>query len=264
MLDLTVAIVSHGHRDYLERCLPTVFAQADEPGAPSFDVHLVVNQNADGAYEWARNAWPKVVTTMNSRRLGFSANNNLIYRRSRSRYILLLNPDTEVRPGAFREMWEFMERTPECGIAGPKLLYPDGRLQLSCRRFPTLRSWLLRRTPLRTLRPDDGSVGDYTMGDWDHEKVREVDWMFGAALFVRRAAAERVGLLDEDIFLFCEDIDWCYRFHKHGWKIFYVPTSVVVHDLHDAEYDRYWSIHGLRHYRSMMQVAMKHGFGFAK
>lgn len=264
MLNFTVALVSHGHRRYLEKCLPAVFAQAEEENAVTFDVHLVVNDDFDGCYDWARRAWPQATTTRNARRLGYSANNNQIYRRSASEHFLLLNSDTEVRPGAFRALYDFMQKTPRCAIAGPKLLYPDGRLQLSCRRFPTLRSWLLRRTPLRALVPRERVVGDYTMEDFGHDEVREVDWMFGACLLARREAAEQVGLLDEDIFLFCEDIDWCYRFHLAGWKVYYVPEAVVVHDLRDEKYDRYFGLHRFRHYRSMAQVALKHGLGFAR
>jgi len=256
--DLTVAIVSHGHRADLERCLPTVFAERDVEGSPTFDVHVIVNVDYDGAYDYVRRAWPEVRVTRNDRRRGFSANNNGIYRRSDSDFFMLLNPDTQVHPGAFGELWAFMQKHERAAIAGPKLLYPDGNLQLSCRRFPTVKSWLWRRTPLRRLFPRPDVAKIHVMDDWQHDEVGEVDWMFGACFMVRRAAADRVGLLDEDIFLFCEDIDWCYRFHQAGWKVYYVPSAVVTHDLDDAVYERYWGIHRFRHYRAMAQVAWKH------
>ena len=255
MVDLTVSIVSHGHRSYLEECLTSVEEAAK---GISTEVHLVANLPGDGSAELAREKFPRVAISVNDRRHGFSTNHNRIYRQTASRYFLLLNPDTRIEGNALATLVDFMDRHPDAFACGPKLLYPDRRLQYSCRRFPTPIVTLVRRTPLRRLPGARPIIRDHSLEDWDHGSVREVDWVFGACLMVRRSAMERVGLLDEKLYLFCEDIDWCYRMKKEGGKVYYVPDAVVVHDLSDEIYEPYLSRHRLLHYRSMLHYAWKH------
>ncbi len=254
MRELTVSIVSHGHKHYLDACLASVFTSA---GSVDLEVYLIVNTPDNGTESLVRSHYPDVTIWTNQQPRGFSENNNHVYRSTRSRYFLLLNPDTVVCDDGLARLVTFLDDTPQAGACGPKLLYPDGRLQLSCRQFPTLASVIIRRTPLRKVIPHSKIVRDYTMADWDHDSIREVDWVFGACLMVRRAAADRVGLLDEDLYLFCEDIDWCYRIKAAGWKIFYVPSAVVKHDLDDASYDRFWGRQRFLHYASMYRYLRK-------
>jgi GT2 family glycosyltransferase len=255
MHELTVSIVSHGHKEYLDACLNSVFRAS---GSVDLEVYLVVNTPGDGTETLVRSRYPSVRVLANQRPRGFSENHNRVYRATRSKYFLLLNPDTVAFDGSLARLVGFLDETPQAGACGPKLVYPDGRLQLSCRYFPTIGSVLVRRTPLRKAFPNSKLARDYTMADWDHNSVREVDWVFGACLMVRRAAADSVGLLDEDLYLFCEDIDWCYRIKKAGWKIFYVPEAVVQHDLDDASYERYWGRQRFLHYASMYRYLKKH------
>jgi hypothetical protein len=108
-------------------------------------------------------------------------------------------------------------------------LNPDGTLQYSCRRFPRLATGLLRKVPLGRLIPDNRWNREYLMSDWAHDTVREVDWVSGAAMCLRAEALAQVGLLDEEYFMYCEDVDWCYRARRAGWKIYYLPRAVVTH-----------------------------------
>ena len=255
MLDLTVSIVTHGHKDYLKSCLDSLFKTSQ---GISMEVYLVVNLAGDGTETFVRKNYPQVEILINERPKGFSENNNLVYRITKSRFFLLLNPDTVIQDDAICILVRFLKEHPEAGACGPKLLYPDGRLQLSCRYFPTVGSVLMRRTPLRWIFPDSRIARDYTMADWDHNSVREVDWLFGACLMLRRSTLDTVGLLDENIYMFCEDIDLCYRIKKAGWKIYYVPQAVVQHDLDDASYNRFIGSHRFLHYRSMLRYLKKH------
>jgi len=250
MQDLIVSIISHGHQKYIPACLSSLFAQTR---GLDFSVHLVLNTFEEELERSVREAFPGVHVSTNPLPLGFAENNNRVYRATESRHFLLLNPDTVLLNNALKHLVDFLDRHSGVAACGPKLLYPDGSLQLSCRLFPSLWTVLLRRTPLRALVRKSRVVRDYTLADWDHLSVREVDWVFGACLLVRRDAAAGVGLLDEGLFLFCEDIDWCYRFKKGGWGIFYVPEAVVQHDLNDARYNRFFGPHRFQHYRSMFR-----------
>ncbi len=252
--DLTIAIVSHGHVSHLTGCFDSIRQETKERRS---EIWCVINKPDDGSRELIEGRYPWVKIIVNEKPRGFSENNNLVIRRTRSPYFLMLNPDTTVGEGAIDRMAAFMEATPEAGACAPKLLYPDGRLQLSCRRFPSVRSTLVRRSPLKILLREGRTARDYTMADWDHDSPREVDWAFGACLLMRRATLEEVGELDERFYLFCEDIDWCYRAKQRGWKIYYVPDAVVRHDLIDRDYDRYLSVHRLRHYRAMLRYLWK-------
>ena len=252
--ELTIAIISHGHARHLRGCFDSIRRQREDG---RFEVWGVVNRPGDGSAELIESRYPWVRLIVNKKQKGFSENNNLVFHRTDAPYFMMLNPDTVVEKGALRRLVDFMEATPEAGASAPKLLYPDGRLQLSCRNFPTLRSALVRRTPLRRLFPGSRLGRDYAMADWDHGRLREVDWAFGACLLIRRSAMEAVGDLDERFKLYCEDIDWCYRARRMGWKVYYVPEAVVRHDLIDGDYDQYFSIHGVRHYRAMFQYLLK-------
>jgi GT2 family glycosyltransferase len=134
-----------------------------------------------------------------------------------------------VRRGAVQKLVDFMERTPDAGIVGPRLLFHDGTVQLSCRRFYTFRVLLLRRTPLGKLFPKARAVREHLMQDFDHATTRRVDWLIGAAMLVRREAVDSVGMMDERFFLYFEDVDWCYRMAQKGLHVYYLADAVVEH-----------------------------------
>jgi len=124
---------------------------------------------------------------------------------------------------------EYAQTHPKVGIVGPKILNPDGSLQLSCRRFPNPRAAMFRNTFLGRLFPKNKYLRDYLMTDWDHDEARFVDWVSGAAMFVREELMAKIGLMDPKFFMFCEDVDWCFRAWKAGFEVAYLPTAVVSH-----------------------------------
>jgi hypothetical protein len=143
--------------------------------------------------------------------------------------VFIVNPDTVAEPGSLDRLLELARSVPEAGIVAPKLLNPDGTVQMSCRRFYTLKTIVLRRTFLGRVFKDSPSVRRHLMLDWDHNSTAEVDWVIGAAMLVRRAAVAEVGPMDERFFLYFEDVDWCYRMHAAGWKVYYCPAGKLVH-----------------------------------
>ncbi|MCS6859670.1 MAG: glycosyltransferase family 2 protein [Abditibacteriales bacterium] len=224
--DLSVCIVTWNARDDLRRCLQSLFAVKRNI---TYEVIVVDNASTDGSAQMVTDAFPQTRLIVNPTNIGFARANNQAIREAGGKYILLLNPDTIVHGDALERLVAWMEQHPDAGAVGPRLLNSDGSLQFSCRAFPTLGAGFFRQTPLGALFPRNRFVRQYLMTDWDHTVEREVDWLSGAALMVRREVLESVGLLDEGFYMYCEDVDWCYRMHQHGWKVYYVPHAVITH-----------------------------------
>lgn len=246
--DVSIAILSWNARWYLRRCLASLYDPRDpevmaawkracrplpEPAEErvTWEVIVVDQESLDGSADMVEREFPAVRLIRQKPNIGFAAGNNLAYRHARGRYFLLLNSDTVVRPGWLTELVRYAEEHPRAGLIGPKLLNPDGSLQYSCRRFPTLAAGLFRHTPLEWLLPRNPFTGDYLMRDWDHNEPRCVDWLSGACLMARREMIEEIGGLDERYFMYFEDVDWALRARKAGWEVHYVPSPVVLHEI---------------------------------
>ncbi len=253
--DLSIIIVSHNHAPYLTGCLNSL---RPEHHRIRLEIWVVDNCSTDGAAQLVRDNFPFVNLLENKTRLGFSANNNRALRQCSGRYALLLNPDTETPPGALEKWLAFMDANPQVGLCGPQLRFPNGTVQPSCRRFPTLGSVLVRRTPFRRWLWNSAINERHLMEDFHHDQTRAVDWMLGAALMAPRRFLQTVGLLDEGYFLYVEDIDWAYRARQSGWEVVYFADAQIVHH-HLAESDRkLWSRMSWYHLQSMWRYYWKH------
>ncbi|MBI3912355.1 MAG: glycosyltransferase family 2 protein [Armatimonadetes bacterium] len=246
-LDLTVSILSWNTRDLLRRCLgsiyhpawPPVRAARERAGLPcdavpeeiSFEVVVVDQESLDRSARMVAEEFPQVRLLARKGNLGFAGGNNLAYQHARGRYFLLLNSDTVLRPGALTALVRFADAHPRAGLIGPKVLNPNGSLQLSCRRFPTLGAGLFRHTPLGILFPKNRFVRKYLMDDWTHDQPQEVDWLSGCCLLARREMIEEIGLLDDGFFMYFEDVDWAVRAHRAGWQVLYYPEPLVIHEI---------------------------------
>lgn len=226
-LDLSIVIVNYNSADFLEQCLNSVY---QERNAVQFETFVVDNNSFDNSCRRINEMFPQVNLIMNKDNLGFARANNQAIGRSRGRYILLLNPDAILKPEALGRMIQFMDRNPEAGAAGARLLNPDGTVQLSCRHLPSFRTALFNRYSMLTrLFPRNRFSRKYLMTGWNHNSVREIDWVSGACLIIRREALNEVGLLDERFFMYAEDVDWCYRAKQKGWKVYFIPQAEAVH-----------------------------------
>ena len=209
----------------LRNCLGTI------PGGGPVDAEVFVVDNAsgDGSADMVSSEFPCVRLVRNTANLGFAKASNQGIAASRGRYVLLLNPDSEVQPGALSSLVRFGDERPEYGILGAKILNPDGSLQYSCRRFPTLAAGLFRNTILGKYFPRNTYLMDYLMANWDHTQVREVDWVSGCALTVRREVLDDIGVLDERFYMYVEDVDFAYRAKQKGYRVAYFPGATIVH-----------------------------------
>lgn len=251
---LSVCIVNWNTRTDLHNCLASLAGGAQ---AVPLEIFVVDNASTDGSAEMVAYEFPHVHLVRNSENMGFAHANNQVLSQCRGEYILLLNPDTVVHPRAFDLLVAEMDAHPEAGIGGPKILNSDGSLQYSCRRFPNFTAGMLRNNPLGRLFPQHEKVQDYLMTDFDHAGITEVDWVSGAALCIRRDVLQRIGLLDETFFMYCEDVDLCYRAHQAGWKILYFPAAVVTHYIGRAS-DQAVEAMVRAHHRSMRIFYRKH------
>ncbi len=224
--EISIIIVSYNTREFLRHCLESL--KRDESNKIG-EIIVIDNRSGDGSVEMITNEFPEVTLVRNRSNLGYARAVNQGVRLSRCKYFLILNPDIEITDRAVENLWSFMGSNPDVGIAGSKLLNPDGTLQTSCRTFYTLPIVLLRRTLLGKIFPNSKLIRKHLMLDWDHGSDRQVDWVMGACMMVRREAYEAVGGMDERFFLYLEDVDWCYRMQKHGWKVYYVHSAVMKH-----------------------------------
>src|SRR6266540_4391890 len=249
MPSLAIVIVSYNTRDLLRDCLRSI-----GPGAAAcaLDIWVVDNASRDGSAAMVRAEFPRVHVIDSPRNGGFAYANNLALSHILGTgdcglgsgsdlpipnpqspipdYVLLLNPDTIVPPGALDALVSFMEAHPAVGACGPKLLLADGSLDLACRRsFPTPEVAFYRITGLSRLFPRSPRFGRYNMTFLDPDVETEVDAVVGACMLVRVSVVREVGLLDEAFFMYGEDLDWAYRIKQYGWQIMYVPSLIVHH-----------------------------------
>ncbi len=226
--DLSVVIVNWNVCDLLHDCLASVFAEAEAPGAPRLEVIVVDNGSCDGSVEMVRDAFPNARLVHNRVNRGFPAANNQGIALAQGRTVLLLNPDTVVVEGALDALVAYMDAHGDVGMVGPQLLNADGTVQSSRRRFPTVATLFLESTWLQPYAPRR-ILDAYYVADRSPDQVQDVDWLYGAALLVRREALLEVGPLDEGFFMYSEELDWCRRFKEAGWRVVYLPSAQVVH-----------------------------------
>jgi N-acetylglucosaminyl-diphospho-decaprenol L-rhamnosyltransferase len=233
-LGLAVVIVSWNVRDLLTDCLRSLCADLTTSGLQA-DIWVVDNGSTDGTPGMVVEAFPQVHLIASPENLGFAAGNNVALREISnlqspiSKYIWLLNPDTEVQPGATAALLAALEADPRAGVAGAKLLYADGSLQQSAFRFPGLVQLAFEFFPLPPRLYDTSLNGRYPRRRYEAQAPFLVDHPLGATMMVRAEAVAQVGLMDEGYRMYCEEIDWCWRMRRAGWRALCVPAARVIH-----------------------------------
>lgn len=223
-MDLSIIIVSYNTRNLLRNCLQSIYANASEG---DFEVLVIDNASTDGSANMVKEEFPQVELICNEKNLGFAKANNLGIERSNGRHILLLNSDTEVLAGALDGMVNFLEAHPDVDVLGCQLLDSMGKAEESCGFFPTPKAILL--TKLRHRKLLEPWFKNSRASILSPERAQGVDWVTGACLMTRRRVVNEVGLLDEKMFMYFEDVDWCYRMKKAGWKIYFAPEVRIIH-----------------------------------
>ncbi|HTK05508.1 MAG TPA: glycosyltransferase family 2 protein, partial [Candidatus Eisenbacteria bacterium] len=226
-MDLSIVIVNWKVKDLLRRCLASVYR---ETKGVSFEVFVADNDSRDGSLEMVLKEFPEATVIANNRNLGFAAGNNPALMRAEGEFVILLNPDTELKEDALTTMVAHMRANPRIGILGPRLVGADGKLQPSVRRFPTLVSQALIMLKLHHPLRKFGPLRRYFADDFDYTKAAEVDQVMGAAFMIRRKVLAQLGGLDERFFIWFEEVDYCKRAKDAGFEVWYSPVANVTHN----------------------------------
>jgi len=226
-LDVSVVIVGWNAKHYLELCLDSL---EKAPPRRSMEVLVVDNASTDGSSEMIEAKYPWVKLIKSSENLGFAKGNNVAIRQCRGRYIALVNPDVIVFPGCLDALADFLDENPKVGNVGPRVLNPDRSMQSTCRRFPTLWNNFCSATGLATRFKDSRLFAGEHMFYFPHDRTLAVDVLVGCFSMIRRETFYDVGLLDENLFMYGDDVDWCRRAWNAGWQVVFYPGGQAIHD----------------------------------
>ena len=254
-MKLSIVIVNYNVKYFLEQCLHTASIAASKLNS---EIIVVDNDSVDGSCRMVEEKYPDVILIANKENVGFSKANNQAMRISKGEYILLLNPDTVVEEDCFLKIVAFMDKTPEAGGLGVKMIDGKGRfLPESKRGLPTPEVAFWKMSGISSLFPRSKRFGRYHLGYLDNDQIHEVDVLAGAFMLLRRKTLAKVGLLDEDYFMYGEDIDLSYRITKGGYKNYYFPETTIIH--YKGESTKKGSINYVRvFYNAMIIFAGKH------
>ncbi|NUM25420.1 MAG: glycosyltransferase family 2 protein [Candidatus Buchananbacteria bacterium] len=246
-MDLSIVILNYKQKGLVKQCVKGIVTAQPQL---SYEIIVVDNNSGDGVLEMVQNMFlaqssarnqqqtlplgnnlviPPIKTIAAKTNGGFAVGNNLGIKAAAGEYIMVLNPDIAVVPGALEKMVDYMRSHPATGIIGPKLINPDGSVQYSARRFPNFLTPLYRRTLVGRLPWARRSVDSYLMKDLTHQLNQEVDWLFGACLLISRPVLDKIGLLDERFFMYFEDLDLCRRCWTAGYQVIYFTEVEMVH-----------------------------------
>jgi len=233
MTDLSLITVSTNEADDLEKCLASIY---QEPHDFSFEVLVVDNASTDGTRELLQR-YPDVIVLSTTERKGYIENNNLAIAEAKGRYLLTMNADVVLEPGTLKYMLDFMDEHPDAALGACRLMFEDGSLQLTCRRFPNPLTYLSRLPHFLGWIPglkrfaDNSQSRKYVMRDYDHQETRAVDWVISAFFMMRRSVVEEIGPFAHNLRqpFYLEDVDWCFRAHVAKYRVYYVPEVWATH-----------------------------------
>jgi GT2 family glycosyltransferase len=254
--DVSVVVVAHRARDFVLKCLESLQRDAGMP----YEAIVVDDGSADGTGEAVRERFPDTHLVEKPVNEGLSAGRNSALPLLRGRLVLMLDSDTQVTPGAIPGMAAVLDRDPGVGLVGPKLVWPDGEVQPSCRRWPSLMIPVVRRWPVVRIAPESAPHSKHMMLDFDHDSERPVVYVMGAAQMWRADLPDLIGRYDEGVSSYGgEDLDWCLRVWGAGLQVRYVPQAVIVHDWQRVVHRRRaWNRHTLRALRDFYYLQWKH------
>lgn len=237
-MDISIIILNYKTKGLVKNCIRSI-QDSDMPYL-NYEIIVVDNNSGDNIKEVLEQNFYGIRFIQAGQNLGMGAGNNLGIKNAQGKYVAIINPDIMVTGDSFKKLYYFMESNPKIGLAGPKLINPDGSLQYTCCRFPTFGIPIYRRTPLNRLTAIQRKIDLYLTKDCNYEQIRKTDWIFGACLFIRREILDKVGLFDERFFLGFEDTDLCKRIWQGGYEVWYYPQSALIHYPHRFSGESNW------------------------
>ena len=254
-MKLSIVIVNYNVKAFLQQALESILKATN---SIETEIFVVDNHSVDGSIDMLQAQFPQIKLIQNQNNLGFAKANNQAIKQSTGEYVWLLNPDTLVQEDTPQKLIGVMESDKQIGLLGCKILNDDGSLQLACRRsFPTPWVAFTKMLGLANIFPKSKWFGRYNLTHLDPDEAYEVEAISGSCMFIRRAALEEVGSLDESFFMYGEDLDWCFRFGQSGWKVYYTPDTSIIHYKGESSKVALWDTN-THFYRAMDIFARKH------
>jgi GT2 family glycosyltransferase len=223
--EVSIIVVTWNARKYVEECLDSI----RQTRGVRYELIVVDNASSDGTPDLVREQFPETILIETGANLGFAKGNNVGIRRAKGRYLFLINSDVNVPTGCIEALFRHLEENPDIALLGPQMLGPDGAVHRSTMRFPTLWNTFCRALALDRVFRKSKRFGGFLMTDFRHDRTVDVEVLNGWFWAARRKAVEQVGLLDEQFFMYGEDIDWCYRFRKAAWRVVFYSGAAALH-----------------------------------
>ncbi len=253
MSNLSVIILTHNEKDHIRPCLDSVFAQK----ADNCEIIVIDNGSADGSAEYVKENWPEIMIIENAENRGVAVGRNQGINASTGEYIMFLDADARLTDNTLQGLIDFHKNEPKAAIVGPKIKYPSGAIQYSCRTFPTLLTVIWRGTSLYKKFPGASFYEKHLYLTKGSEQTRKVDWVLGACQMIKRKALDDIGLLDEKYFFGYEDIDLCWRAGQKGWDVYYYPEALAIHDYQRKSSKGFISKIKIEHIKSILRFWRK-------
>jgi GT2 family glycosyltransferase len=250
---MSIVIVNWNTGTLLQKCVQSILENQCDL---NLEIIVIDNASSDDSMS-GTSEFPEIVTVFNNANVGFAKANNQGFRIAGGRFILMLNPDTVVRPNALGRMLRFMDANPKVGALGPRLLNPDGSLQPSCSYFPSLTNLLIESLALNRAFSTCKFFARPLMTAWTHDVTQPVDQPSGACLLLRRSALQEVGVLDDRFFVYLEEVDLCYRLKRAGWSIYFLAEAEIIHYGGQSSL-RNLDVRIVQRYRSLLRYYAKH------
>lgn len=229
MIKLSIIITHHKMLELLDLCLKSIKNTVKDL---DYEIIVLDGEATGKTQEFLKEKYPEVKCIVFKKNVGYSKMVNAGIKSISGEYILILNADIIVLDGAVSEMIKFLDKNPKTGIIGPQLLDFTNNIQISCFTNPTLKAIIARRTFWGSTKQGKKILNKFTISDWDRNSAREVDWVQGSAIMVRKEGIEKVGPWDERFFMYFEDADWCRRFWQNGFRVVYLPSAKMIHYYH--------------------------------
>lgn len=262
---ISVVILTWNSEEYIEECISSLYSDAD---GSNLEIEIIVvdngsRQNTIKKLDELKRKFPFEIIKL-KKNYGSTRSRNLGIKKSKGRYIALFDSDTSIKKGALKELLETIERYEKVGLVAPRLVYPDGNVQSSCKRFPTIKTKILKLSPLKFAKRlgTEDELYDHIIYTKNFIEIIEADYCISAAWMVSRKAIEDVGVFDENIFYSPEDVDYCLRMWKKGWRVLYNPNAVVIHHAQRISYKN-WAF-ALSHMKGLLYFFKKHGYWFSR
>ncbi|MDT3696292.1 MAG: glycosyltransferase family 2 protein [Ignavibacterium sp.] len=254
---ISIVIISWKMKDLLQSCLRSIYKFTKDI---EFEIIVIDNHSKDGTSEMVQSEFPEINLIQNSENRGVAPARNQGMKVARGKYVLILDADVELTENSILKLFQYMEDDKTCGVVGSKLIGTDHQLQFSCKRFPNFLSFIFRRLEHFDVIKNSKTLRYHTMQDWDHKEIKEVDYLIGACQFIRYDVIKKIGMYDDKIFYGPEDIDFCLRVWKAGWRVVYFPKTTIIHHEQRITKKKFFSSISMKHLIGILYIYRKYNF----